>query len=107
MATSKDFAEYILDQVGDERARTRAMFGEYALYYDEKVVALLCDNIVYVKQTESSEELLAENEQGHPYPGAKLAYIIEDEQIELPGFLRDVVQQVARDVPARKKKRNA
>jgi TfoX/Sxy family transcriptional regulator of competence genes len=73
MATSKDFAEYILDQVGDERARTRAMFGEYALYYDEKVVALLCDNIVYVKQTESSEELLAENEQGHPYPGAKLA----------------------------------
>ena len=105
MATKKDFAEYILDQVDDEQARVRAMFGEYALYYDDKVVALLCDSMVYAKVTPSSEEILSDNEMGPAYPGAKDTYILTDEQIEEKDFLRELFEAIGRDLNKKKKKK--
>jgi len=36
------------------------MFGEYALYYDEKVVALICDGAIFLKITPSTTKILAD-----------------------------------------------
>jgi TfoX/Sxy family transcriptional regulator of competence genes len=105
MPTNKDFTDYILDQIGDDRARVHAMFGEYALYYDNKVVALVCDNTVFAKITPSSSEVLGENEQGATYPGAKPSFIVSEEQIETPGFLRELFQGIANDLPIPKTKK--
>ena len=44
------------------------MFGEYALYIDEKVVALICDNQVFVKPTAAGLEVLGEVIEAPPYP---------------------------------------
>jgi TfoX/Sxy family transcriptional regulator of competence genes len=107
MPTKKDFTDYILDQIGDERARVHAMFGEYALYYDEKVVALVCDETVYAKITESSSEVLQGNEREPAYPGAKPSFVLEDEQIEESGFLRELCRGIAADLPAPKAKKHS
>jgi TfoX/Sxy family transcriptional regulator of competence genes len=104
MPTKKDFAEYVLDQIDDELARVRAMFGEFALYYDDKVVALICDSTVFVKVTPASTEILINNEKGPAYPGAKDSFILSEEELENREFLRDLLGKVAQDVPAKKKK---
>jgi len=39
VATTREFIDYVVDQVGiGERLTFRKMFGEYALYVDDKVV---------------------------------------------------------------------
>ena len=55
MATRKETVEFILDKLHDPRTfSARAMFGEYALYAKDKVVALICDDLLYVKITAQS-----------------------------------------------------
>ena len=45
MATRKDTVEFILATLNNpQRFSARAMFGEYALYVDDKAVALICDD---------------------------------------------------------------
>ena len=52
MPTSQSTIDFLLDQLsGLPRVRARKMFGEYALYCQEKVVALVCDNQLFVKIT--------------------------------------------------------
>jgi hypothetical protein len=63
-----------------KRFSARAMFGEYALYADGKVVALMCD-LLYVKILPASRELEAVCEKGEPYPGARPHYIVEEAQL--------------------------
>lgn len=58
MSTSRNFIAYVLDQINDPKARIKAMFGEYALYYDERVVCLICDDTVFLKITPNTTTLL-------------------------------------------------
>lgn len=105
MSTQKDTVEFILEKLRHSgRFSVRAMFGEYALYADQKVVALVCDNQLYVKILPASKELEDMCEKGEPYPGAKPYYIISEEQLsqleELPSILFDI----ADSLPVKKKK---
>ena len=55
------------------------MFGEYALYLDAKVVALVCDNQLFVKPTDAGRALLGPHAaMGPPYPGAKPHFQVSD-----------------------------
>ena len=80
MTSSKDFVEYVCDQIRDAGDISfRKMFGEYALYCDGKTVALVCDDQVFVKKIEVAAALLGENaEEGFPYEGAKLHFLVTD-----------------------------
>ena len=52
MATSQSTIDYILDQLIDlKNIRIRKMFGDYALYKNDRVVSLICDDIFYIKNT--------------------------------------------------------
>jgi TfoX/Sxy family transcriptional regulator of competence genes len=52
MASDLSFVKYVRDQINaDGQISFRKMFGEYAIYYGEKVVALVCDNQLFVKPT--------------------------------------------------------
>ena len=52
MASDLSFVEYAAGQMHAAGAITfRKMFGEFALYCDGKVVALVCDNQLFVKST--------------------------------------------------------
>jgi TfoX/Sxy family transcriptional regulator of competence genes len=51
--------DYLLDQLSNlPNVRVRRMFGAYALYCDEKVVALVCDNQLFGKIAPSSKPQL-------------------------------------------------
>ena len=52
------------------------MFGEYGLYCDRKYFGLVCDNQLFVKVTAPGLEMLPEQEQGSPYPGAKPHFLV-------------------------------
>ncbi len=80
MASDKSFIEFISGQMEDAGTITfRKMFGEYALYCDGKVVALVCDNQLFVKPTKDGRAYIGEDiVEAAPYQGAKPYYHIED-----------------------------
>ena len=56
MLTKQSTIDYILDQLVDlEGVSAWKMFGEYALYCDGRVVALVCDDTLFVKITDEGE----------------------------------------------------
>ena len=73
MSTDAPFMAHLADQLhGFGAFAHRKMFGEYALYHGAKVVALVCDNQLFVKPTEAGRALLgADAAMAPPYPGAK------------------------------------
>lgn len=73
MASDLSFVEYVCDQAGlPGRLAFRKMFGEYALYLDGKVVALVCDNHLFVKPTPEGRALLLSTvDEQPPYPRGK------------------------------------
>jgi TfoX/Sxy family transcriptional regulator of competence genes len=92
MATQKETVEFLLAKLRQSgRFEARAMFGEYALYADGKVVALVCDDRLFVKILPASAALEPLCEQGPPYPGAKPHYLVEEGQLSslptLPAIL--------------------
>ena len=105
MATSPATVSFILAKLGnDPRFSTRAMFGEYALYAEGKVVALVCDDMLYVKMVSASEALSTTCETGPPYPGAKPHYIVTEDQLSLVEGLPAILIAISRALPERKKK---
>ena len=78
MASSVDFVEYVCSQISDAGDITyRKMFGEYAVYCNDKVIGLICDNQFFVKITAYAEALSPVLEQAPPYPGAKPYLVID------------------------------
>lgn len=71
MSTSKETVAFILDRLAPLPVRAKAMFGEYGLYSDEKLVALICDDTLFVKPTTVSERYFTAADGAPPYPGAK------------------------------------
>jgi TfoX/Sxy family transcriptional regulator of competence genes len=99
MATDASFAEYVLEQVElPGRVALRKMFGEYALYVDDRVVALLCDNQLFLKPLEPLRARLARIDEAPPYPGAKPHFRIADE-LERPAELTALLLEAARLLP--------
>jgi TfoX/Sxy family transcriptional regulator of competence genes len=84
------------------------MFGEYALYANGKVVALICDNQLFVKPTEAGRSFIEDLVEAPPYPGAKPAFLIED-RLEDRAWLTELIvrteQALPKPMPKRKQKR--
>ena len=80
MANDKAFVQYVVDQIDPSAdMRYRAMFGGYTLYSHDKVVALICDNQLFIKPTEAGRALIGKPEEAPPYPGAKNCFLMGDE----------------------------
>ena len=107
MATKQATMDYILDQLSSlKNVRARKMFGEYALYCNEKVVALVCDDELYVKITHAGKKLLGENyQEGFAYPGAKASMQIPGDLLEDQKLLTHVIEVTAEALPAAKIKK--
>jgi DNA transformation protein and related proteins len=107
LSTSQTTVDYFLDQLADvPNVRARKMFGEYALYCDEKVVALVCDNQLFVKITPPGRALVGEGYvEGIAYPGAKPSMLVGADVIEDRERLCELVRVTADDLPLPKPKR--
>lgn len=79
MASSEEFVKYAADQMcGAGEITYRKMFGEYGLYCNGKLFALICDNQLFVKFTEVGGRIWPDLEQAPPYEGAKPYFLVED-----------------------------
>jgi TfoX/Sxy family transcriptional regulator of competence genes len=108
MATQKETVDFILNKLRDtKRFSARAMFGEYALYADGAVVALVCDDRLFVKILPASSELEDQCEKGEPYPGAKPHYLVEEGQLatllNLPTILFAIAKSRSTKTPKPRK----
>lgn len=79
MATSKEYMDYILDQLsGVEGITHRKMMGEYILYIHGRIAAYVCDDRLLVKPVAAAKRLLPGAPMEAPYPGAKEMLLVED-----------------------------
>jgi len=79
MASDQRFVEYVCDRMGAAGPVSfRKMFGEYAIYRGDKVVALVCDDRLFVRRTPGGRAFVGAAVEAPPYPGAKPHLLIED-----------------------------
>lgn len=106
MSTQKETIEFILEKLGHDSKlfSARAMFGEYALYCKDKVVALVCDDQMYVKILPASTSLERICEKDSPYPGAKPHYVVEESQLSTLRELSGILLNISKSLPPKKKK---
>ena len=105
MATDQSFVDYVVEQaeLGDALSY-RKMFGEYALYHDGKVVALACDNRLFIKPSSASTTLAPELPQSPPYPGIR-PFPVADELLDEPDELRRLLLATSAALPLPKPKK--
>ncbi len=104
MASTKDYLDYVLEQLsGAEDISHRAMMGEYILYVQGKVFGGIYDNRFLVKPTKSAREMLPDAPMELPYEGAKEMLLVD--QLDDKELLAALVSAMAEELPAPKKKR--
>lgn len=104
MATEASFAVYVCDQLSDAGGiSARKMFGEYGIYRHGKIVALACDNQLFVKPTPAGEAVLGTPTWGAPFPGAKPFFNVSDLLDDTQMMVR-LIEATDAALPAPKKK---
>ena len=105
MASDADFLQYITEQLsGVYGLSHRKMFGEYALYMGRKVVALVCDNQLFLKPTPAGRALLEHPTEAPPFPGAK-PYLLIDSALDDRDLLAELFLATERELPEPKPKK--
>lgn len=88
MATSKEYKEFILEQLDLlENITCRAMMGEFLLYYNNVLFGGIYDNRLLVKIVDTNKKYNM-NEQ-IPYESAKPMYLVDD--IDNKELLKEIV----------------
>lgn len=102
MASDIAFVEYVCDQIrGAGRVSHRAMFGEFAVYRDSKVVGLVCANQFFVKPTQAGRALLGMPVEAPPYPGARPHFLVSD-QLDDRDLMTGLIRATAAELPTPK-----
>ena len=97
MASSKEYLEYVLEQLQQvEGLRYRPMMGEYLLYCRGRVVGGVYDDRLLVKDTESARALLPEAPRELPYPGGREMLLVTD--MENKSLLQQLLEAVSKEV---------
>jgi TfoX/Sxy family transcriptional regulator of competence genes len=104
MASSREYLEFILEQLSDLSDITyRAMMGEYIIYYQGKIVGGIYDDRFLVKPTKPAERLMPEAPRELPYEGAKEMLLVEN--VDSKEFLRELLSAMADELPTPKKRK--
>ncbi|MBD5095988.1 MAG: TfoX/Sxy family protein [Lachnospiraceae bacterium] len=104
MASNPEFVEYVADQLRDAGNITyRKMFGEYGMYCDGKIFALICENQLFIKITDAGRRLAPNLEIAPPYDGAKDYFLIEN--IDDREFITSFVMETCKELPMPKTKK--
>lgn len=104
MATSKDFLEYVLEQLSRFGTfSSRQMMGKYCIYYMDKLIGDICDNQFFLKPTPSVLRLMPEAKRDYPYEGSKTQMVIVD-SFEDSERMERVISAMYEELPAPKKR---
>lgn len=103
-ASSKEYLQFILEQLSAlDGVSSRAMMGEYILYYRGKIVGGIYDNRLLVKPVQAARSYLPRIRYETPYEGAKEMLLVEE--VEESEFLVGLFRAMYEELPAPKKKK--
>ena len=103
MASTKEYLEYILEQLSDlEDISYRAMMGEYILYYRGKIIGGIYDDRFLIKPVKAAQSMMPDADWELPYDGAKEMLLVDD--VENKAFLKELIEVMFEELPAAKKK---
>lgn len=107
MASDQNFVDFVVEQIRNAgEITTKKMFGEYTLYADGKVFALICDNKLYIKPSVAGRAYIGNVLEAPAYQGAKPSFLIA-EQVEdsdwLSGLVRVTLPELPISLPKKKK----
>ncbi len=103
MTSSKEYLEYILEQLSDlEDISHRAMMGEYIIYYRAKIVGGIYDDRFLVKPVPAARTLMPNADMELPYEGAKEMLLVDN--LEDKEFLKELLEAMYEELPAPRKK---
>jgi TfoX/Sxy family transcriptional regulator of competence genes len=109
MASDLSFVEFIVEQIESAGEITyKKMFGEYGLYSDGIIMALICDDQLFIKPTDAGRAFINDLEEAPPYPGAKPYFLIEnqfDDREWISNLVRVTVEELKTNKPKAKRKK--
>ena len=105
MASSKEYLQFILEQLSDlEEITYRTMMGEYIIYYREKIVGGIYDDRLLVKPVKAAVAYMPENIYELPYEGAKKMLLVQ--AVDSKEFLTGLFNTMYDELPVPKPKKN-
>ncbi len=105
MASDKNFVKFVIDQIENAGEITYIhMFGEYGVYSDGKIFGLICDNKLFIKQTDGGRAYIKNPVEAPPYPGAKNSFLIDD-KLENKEWLSKLINITVKELPEPKPKK--
>jgi TfoX/Sxy family transcriptional regulator of competence genes len=110
MASQQSTADHVLEQLERLGATAKRMFGEFGIFCDGRMVAVICDDQLFLRDTKAGRALLGNPETAPPYPGAKPWIVIGADVFDEPERLAELVTATIPEVPLarqRAKKRGA
>ena len=103
MASKKEYLDFVMEQLSDlSEVSSRAMMGEYVLYYRGKVFGGIYDDRLLVKPVPSAVKLMPDAPMELPYEGAKEMLLVED--VDDREFLCSLIKGMWEELPEKKKK---
>ncbi len=88
MATTKDYRDFILEQLNIlDNITCKSMMGEYLFYYDGILFGGIYDDRLLVKIVDSNKKY--NMKESIPYENAKPMYLVDD--VDNKDILRDIV----------------
>ncbi len=104
MASSKEYLEFILEQLSElDEITYRAMMGEYIIYYRGKIIGGIYDDRLLVKPTKSAVRLMPDSARELPYNGAKEMLLVEE--VDNKDFLTGLFNAMYEELPKPKPKK--
>lgn len=103
MASTKEYLTFILEQLSGLEVTSRAMMGEYVLYYRGKVFGGIYDNRFLIKPVKAAAELMPDAPRELPYEGAKEMLLVEN--FEDREFMAQLLDAMEPQLPAPKKRK--
>ncbi|MBR2704360.1 MAG: TfoX/Sxy family protein [Clostridia bacterium] len=95
MATSKEYKDFILEQLELLNDITcKPMMGEYLLYYKGILFGGIYDDRLLVKKVENNKKYNMKEEL--PYEGAKTMYLVED--VDNKELLKEIIIDTSKDL---------
>ena len=101
MASSKEYLEYVLEQLSElDEITYKAMMGEYIIYYRGKIIGGIYDDRFLVKDIKVASDMMPEAELELPYEGVKKMLLVDE--IDNRDFLAGLLKAMYEELPAPK-----
>jgi TfoX/Sxy family transcriptional regulator of competence genes len=106
MASGPKTVAFIVDQLAAAgRVSAKPMFGEYGVYCDGRMVAMICDDQLFVKPTAGGRAFAGAIGEAPPYPGAKPCLLVDADRWDDAEWMAELVRISTAELPLPKPKK--